>query len=143
LIRAAAPSDRLAVVRLLRDAHGAAALPFAFSAPHGALLFDTQLASPDRLCLVLGDDGLRGVLMASAQPHPFADVRYASEVVWWIDPSARGPAAVRMLQAYEAWAKDQGCVFCGMAALASSPRAASLYQRLGYQPTETHFIKHL
>ena len=119
-------------------------MPSPFSAPHAAALIGAQIVSGDRLALVLDIDGQsHGVLMAAATDHPFAPVRVATEVVWWIEPEHRGKAASAMLAAYEAWAVQQGCAFVGMAALEAAPRAGVIYRRRGYEPVETHFIKAL
>lgn len=142
MIRPAIPTDRLRVISMLKEAHAAGGLPFPFSAPHAAALFDAQLSRADRLCLVYAPASQpQGVLMASVQEHPFAAIRYAAEVVWWIDPSARGSSASRMLAAYEAWAASVGAQFVQMAALASFPRAGVIYERRGYHPAETHYLK--
>lgn len=127
---------------MLRDAHAAAGdtFPFQFSMRHAVAVADEHLSRPDRLALVV--DG--GVLLAAAQQHPFADVRYAMETVWWVDPEVRGGStALRMLRAYEDWAREQGCAFIQMAALATFPRAGMIYERCGYKPTETHYMKEL
>lgn len=131
-----------AIVRLLRDAHGAAGLPFAFSAPHAMALAQRHIAEPRLLALVAGTQA-KGVLLASSQEHPFAALRYATETVWWIAPEARGQFAAAMLTAFEAWAIEQGCAFAGMAALATFPRAGTIYRRRGYREAETHFLKPL
>ncbi len=119
-------------------------MPFPFSAPHAAALFDAQTGQASRLALVLDVAGAaQGVFMAALSDHPFAPVRMATEVVWWIEPEHRGKAANDMLAAYEAWAKDNGAGFVGMAALEAAPRAGVIYRRRGYVPAETHFIKAL
>lgn len=142
-VRLAQPCDRLSIVRLLKDAHSAAALPFAFSAPHALALVDRHIAEPNLLAIVYAPERPLGVLLASAQDHPFAAVRYSFETVWWIAPDARGKAASEMLGAYEAWAASQNCAFAGMAALATFPRAGLIYRRRGFRETETHFLKPL
>lgn len=144
-VRTALPADKMPVVRMLKAAHAAGGLPFPFSAPHAASLFAVQSSSmPGRLCLIYeADGGPHGVLMASAQEHPFAAVKYAAEVVWWIDPDHRGMSASRMLATYEAWAAEQGCAFAQMAALTAAPRAGVIYERRGYLAAETHFLKRL
>lgn len=128
------------IVRLLRDAHAAApAFPFPFSAAHALNVARLHLGDPDHFALLYGD---YAVLLASCQPHPFAPVRYATETMWWIDPAHRGgSAAARMLREYEAWARDKGCLFIGMAALASFPGVGRMYERSGYTATETHYMK--
>lgn len=144
VVRLAIPSDRLRVVSMLKEAHAAGALPFPFSAPHAAALFDTQCALKDRICIVyVPSDRARGVLMAAINPHPFGPFLIATEVIWWIDPEHRGAAGRAMLDAYEAWATEQGASFVGMAALAAAPRAGVIYERRGYQAAETHYLKPL
>lgn len=141
-VRLAAPTDRVAMVRMLRDAHAAGGLPFPFSAPHAMALVDRHIAEPHLLALVAGDPA-RGVLLASCQEHPFAAVQYAMETVWWVAPEARGQFAVQMLTAYEKWAVEQRCAFAGMAVLAAFPRAGIIYRRAGFRETETHYLKSL
>lgn len=142
-VRLAIPTDRMRIVRLLKDAHAAAAMPFAFSAPHALALADRHIASPDLLAAVFAPSGAaQGVLLAACQDHPFSPVKYAAETVWWIAPEARGAGAA-MLEFYEAWAAEQGCAFAGMAALSTFPRAATIYRRRGYREAETHFLKPL
>ncbi|SMQ65838.1 hypothetical protein SAMN06295905_1329 [Devosia lucknowensis] len=141
-VRLATTEDRGAIIRLLRDAHTAAALPFPFSAPHAAALIDRHIADPTLVALVAGTPA-QAVLLASSQDHPFAAIRFAAETVWWVAPEARGQFASQMLASYEAWAAEQGCTFAGMAALASFPRAEVIYRRAGYRPAETHFLKPL
>lgn len=142
MIRLATPADAAQIVRLLRDAHSAAALPFAFSAPHAMALAQRHIAEAGLLALVAGVPA-QGVLLAASQDHPFAAVRYATETVWWIAPEARGQFAAGMLDTYENWAAEQSCAFAGMAALASFPRAGIIYRRRGYREAETHFLKPL
>jgi hypothetical protein len=132
------------VIRLLKNAHAAGGLPFPFSAPHAAALFDGQTTQPNRLALVATHAGVaHGVFMAAVTDHPFAPVKVATEVVWWIEPEYRGTVASDMLAAYEAWAREQSASFVGMAALEAAPRAGVIYRRRGYVPAETHYIKAL
>jgi GNAT superfamily N-acetyltransferase len=129
------------IVRLLRSAHEAAGetFPFPFSAPHAANIAAMHLTDEDCYADLVGD---YGVLLARRLPHPFAPVHFAMETVWWIDPAQRGGSlAVRMLDRYEDWSRARGCLFAQMAALATFPGAARIYERRGYRHTETHFMK--
>ena len=138
-VRAAADSDRVAAIRLLRDSHAAAGFTFPFSAPHADALFRQHLERG--IVLVCGQPA-RGVLMAATFDHPFGAGRWAKETVWYIAPEARGRSAIQMLDAYEAWAREQGCSMVGMASLATND-VSGLYARRGYAPAETHFLKAL
>lgn len=139
MVRQATPDDRMAVIRLLRDSHAAAGFAFPFSAPHADALFCSHMDSG--LVLVVGTPA-KGVLMAQAFEHPFGAGKWAKETVWYIAPEARGRAAISMLRAYEDWAREQGCVSVGMASLATND-VSRLYERMGYAPAETHFVKAL
>lgn len=138
-VRPADDSDRLRVVALLRDSHQAAGFAFPFHAAYAEGLFKSHLL--DGLVLVLGRSAV-GVLMARTFDHPFGAGRWAKETVWYIDPSARGRGAIRMLDAYEAWAREEGCTTIGMASLATND-VSGIYLRRGYRPAETHFTKAL
>lgn len=137
--RRAVEADRLAVVRLLKEAHAAAGFTFPFSAPHADLLFRQHMASG--LVLVTGQPAA-GVLMARTFQHPFGAGLWAKETVWFISPAARGRSALQMLDAYETWAREQGCVTIGMASLVTND-VSRIYERRGYAPAETHFLKAL
>lgn len=136
-VRRAADSDRLRVVALLRDSHKAAGFTFPFDAARAEGLFKSHML--DGLVLMLGQPAA-GVLMARTFDHPFGAGLWAKETVWYIDPTARGRGALRMLDAYEAWARAQGCSTIGMSSLASND-VSGIYLRRGYQPAETHFTK--
>lgn len=138
-VRRANHEDRLAVIRLLKESHAAAGFSFPFSAPHADLLFRQHL---ERGLVLVAGSPAQGVLMAGAFEHPFGAGKYAKETVWYIAPSARGRSALQMLDAYEAWAREQGCTTIGMASLATND-VSKLYERRGYAPAETHFVKAL
>lgn len=139
MVRPATSADRTTVIRLLKDSHAAAGFTFPFSAPHADLLFREHMASG--LVLVLGNP-VQGVLMARTFDHPFGAGKWAKETVWYIAPEARGRSAFQMLDAYEAWAREQGCTTIGMASLATND-VSGIYQRRSYAPAETHFLKAL
>lgn len=141
MIRPAVRSDRERCTLLLKQSHEAAGFLWLFRGAHAHSLFLHHLESPDACCIVLDVGGIaQGILMASAFDHPFGAGRWAKETVWYVAEAHRGRGAVRMLDAYEAWAKEQGCVAIGMASLASND-VSPLYERRGYAPAETHFLK--
>ena len=153
MIRAAELADKSRIVTLLKNSRGGAGFDqaeaatgfhFDFDPAYAERLFMTHLLLPNMLCLVLDqDDAAQGVLMAVASEHPFGPVRLATETVWWIEPEYRGLSAVRMLVAFEDWAREQDCHYSGMAGMGASPAVAHLYQRRGYRQAEVHFLKAL
>jgi hypothetical protein len=142
---------KAAVITLLKHSHVAAGFdrddgPTGFAVPfdpaYAERLFLLHLADPMMVCIVATFDAVpRGVLMAAATDHPFGPVRIARETVWFIEPENRGLVAVRMLDAYEAWARERACRFAGMAGMGDDPDVGKLYRRRGYRTAETHFLK--
>lgn len=142
-VRSADAGDRAACIDLLRQSHEAAGFPWAFLPERAGDLFELHRSHPLACCLVLEADGAAaGILMASIFDHPFGAGRWAKETVWFVAPAARGRGALRMLDAYEAWARQHSCACIGMASLSTND-VSSLYARRGYAPAETHFIKQL
>lgn len=148
MIRNATISDKSRAIELLRDSHIAAGFNsgdgfvFPFVAAYAERLFAVHLEMMNTCCLVNDVGGVaEGLLLAAAHEHPFGPVWLARETVWWIDPSHRGRSAIAMLDAYEAWAKNKGCKFVGMAGMGDDPDVTKLYLRRGYSAAERHFLK--
>lgn len=134
--------DRAAVLDLLRAFHGEARMPFEADVAYGLALIAAH-RQPGALCLVMDVDGMaRAVLMAQAVSHPFGDWLIAKETIWFVDRDHRGRGALKMLDAYEAWARERGCRSIGMASL-SGRATDAIYLRRGYALVETHFLKDL
>lgn len=141
VVRPARPDELFAVVALARDFHAASGIPFEFSAPHFSQVAQAHVECPRKLCLILEVNGaLRGVLMASATISPIAPVRLAQELVFWVDPAHRGRAPRRMVAAYEAWARAEGCAAAGLSGL-NDPRVARFFSAAGFALTENKFLK--
>lgn len=154
MIRRGRLSDTARAVELLRDSRtgagfhkpdGVSGFVFPFDAEYAERMFLKYLSGDRLLCLVLDVDGVaQGLLLAHAYEHEFGPVWLAQERVWWIDPAHRGgTAAVKMLSAYEDWARGNGCKFAGMGGVGGEPTVSALYGRRGYRAAETHFLKPL
>ena len=143
IVRAATPGDRWRIIRLLEESHQAAGYTFAFEAARADHVLRLHLDRADACALVLDvDEVAQGVLLAAAYDHPFGAGKWAKETVWYITPAHRGRGGLRMLDAYEEWAGSAGCAVVSMAALASND-VSRIYERRGYSPAETHFVKPL
>lgn len=86
------------------------------------------------------------VAMACLHVEPFLfnpATTIAQEIVFWIEPEHRGGMlAARMLKAIDAACKEQGVDVIRMATLPGSPpQAAHLYERMGYTPSESYFVR--
>jgi Acetyltransferase (GNAT) family len=147
VIRNASEADKARVITLLAHARTAAGFDreggfsFPFDPAYAERLVLAH-AMPRHLCLLHDVEGtVQGVLMAAYDEHPFGPVRLARETVWWIEPDYRGLAAVKMLDAYESWARANGCQFIGMAGMGFDPEVGRLYARRGFKPAERHYLK--
>lgn len=142
-VRPAVAGDRAACIDLLRESHDAAGFPWEFHPDRASDLFDLHRDHPLACCFVLDVDGVvSGLLMAAVFDHPFGAGRWAKETVWYVTPAARGRGGIRMLDAYESWARRHSCAYIGMASLAEND-VSGLYVRRGYAPAETHFVKQI
>lgn len=141
ILRPARPDERFAVLGLCRSFHAASGIPFEFDAAHASRAAQDFIEDPRKLCLTLEVNGaLRGVLAASLSVSPLAPVKVAQEVVFWIDPDHRGRAPFRMIAAYEAWARAEGCAAAGLSAL-NDERVTRLFDRVGFLLIENKFLK--
>jgi len=92
----------------------------------------------DAIVLLSGETG---ILVGAAAEKLYSFSRFASEVIFWITPEARGGrTALRLITAYEYWAETVACVRnIQMVGLGESTH--KLYTRLGYTMTELTYVK--
>lgn len=140
-VRHALPGDRNRVIALLRESHAERGYDYPFQAAYANQLFEQHMAHANACVLLFGDPA-QGVLMSVAIEHPFGMGRVSSESLWYISPSARGRGGFKMLDAYEDWARKQGCKHAGIVSLKEND-VSKLYERRGYVAVETHFMKPL
>ncbi|WP_315742849.1 MULTISPECIES: GNAT family N-acetyltransferase [unclassified Bradyrhizobium] len=158
-MRPATVADTTRCVELLRSFHGAwrgqvggslvdaGANParLDFSPDHAERVVRAHLRGGFACAFILDVEGVaEGLLLAAAFEHSFAPLWIAKETAWWIEPQHRGSrAAWQMLDAYESWARERGCVFGGMAGMGDHPYVGMLYRRRSYVGAETHYLKAL
>lgn len=143
MIRFAERKDLDQCVELMRESFKYAEFKFDFLVDYARALFLQHISTDGLACIVLEHkDEVKGLLLVNCKKHPFGNVKVAGETLWYIAPSARGKSAITMLKKYEEWAKYQNCDIISMASLHKND-VSKLYERLGYAPIETHFIKAL
>lgn len=88
-------------------------------------------------------DGMVGLVVAPFMFNGASKVAY--EVVWWVDPMAQGAGVGKaLLAAVEPACRARGADAVVMVHLATSPpQAAALYERAGYQHSETSYSKRI
>lgn len=140
MIRLATIADIPVMLRMGRD-FVRTGVNVPFDAAYADASLRGHLAAPERLSLVLELQGrVRGMLCAGLMESPLAPVRLAQELVFWIDPDARGRWAVALMRDYEDWARRAGCRAVSLVARPGCP-TDRLYHRRGYVLTETTYTK--
>lgn len=82
-----------------------------------------------------------GLMMVYATQHIFSKAKIAKDTIWWISPEVRSYKGMKeMIQYYESWAKEQNCDYIGLAHM-QDVRVGKLYERFGYKPVETTYMK--
>ncbi len=140
MIRTATLSDIPALVRMGR-AFVETGVDIPFDENYASRSIQGMMLAYDREVFVLDLDGkISGMLCAAVADSPLAPVRVGVEIVFWIDPEARGRWANQFIQAYEAWAKNLGAHAASLSSLADVP-VGKFYERAGYCHTETTHSK--
>ena len=144
MIRAATRADAADLVRMAHAFHDAipalASVPFNDRIAAQSVMM--AIYSPDMLVLALDLEGAKGVLAAQLIRYPLGDAMLAREIIFWIDPEVRGRWALKMLLAYEAWAKDRGAVLIGVTSTMTMDHPATkLFERAGFAVSEVNLMK--
>jgi len=144
MIRAATIDDFPAIDRMRADfetATGRADLSekVPYSSAHFHAAVSAMISGPFGFAALWEPGDVCGVFLATAGVSPFRPCRIAREVMFWIDPDARGAGGPRLLRTYLAWARQVGAA--GAVGIALDARAGKLYERAGLSALETGFLK--
>jgi GNAT superfamily N-acetyltransferase len=82
--------------------------------------------------------GVSGMLAFFVYAHPLSGELLADELVWWVEPEARG-AGIELLKRVEAMARSMGATKMQM--VTPDERLGKLYERRGYHKIEVHYLK--
>lgn len=108
-----------------------------------AALFHVALVHGVVFLAVRADETVVGFIGVVADVHRLSGDRYAEEAAWWVEPEARsGIVGPKLLALAELWARQHACAFIVMLAPVGTP-VGHFYDRLGYQPIETAWMKRL
>lgn len=72
------------------------------------------------------------------------NVMMGTELAWWVEPEYRkGGEGIKLMKFIEKLAKEQGVKYWVMVAMESSDpeTAAKIYERLGYEKTESSYVR--
>ena len=95
--------------------------------------------------LVSDRDGeIEGTLGGVIYPEPYSGARIATEFFWFVHQARRGEG-LKLLRAFESWARAKGCAQIRMAHLVDlmPAKLETVYRRFGYTPAEVQYLKEL
>ncbi|MFC3693134.1 GNAT family N-acetyltransferase [Chenggangzhangella methanolivorans] len=143
IVRPAALSDLGPAILMSRHFHKASGVEWRFETEKTRAFLRQFIASPDTLCLVVERDGVAlGMFGASFNDHMFFTGKVA--MVWglWLEPEIRKTSAFReILRAFEAECGRRQVRMAVFAAQVKTPRIGRLFERLGFRPAETHYVR--
>lgn len=129
MIRRATAADILAVVDMVGALREAVGGPVSVDRAHTAQTLAALVASHDGAVWVSAN----GFLAASLQRSVINPAPMAVEHGWW----ASDGSGLRLLRAYERWARDKGAAFITLSTGPDGPDLA----RLGYRRAETAWVR--
>lgn len=122
------------LIDMARKFHDAKQDLYPFVAADTANSFAALMAAPS--CVVLVSD--RGFICGALVPSPSnASWVTAFEMFWW----AEDRNGLRLLKAFEDWAKENGANEVKPSHPVNETRVAQLFERRGFTPTETVYTK--
>ena len=90
------------------------------------------------------DGEIEGALVGLLSELYMSHTVQATELAWFVSKDYRGkPASIRLMKAFEKWAKESGANQVGMGDIEGISSLENLYNRLGYERAETVYLKEL
>lgn len=108
-------------------------------------LYDEIIKDENVLFLVSEkNEVLTGMLIGCLSRTLFSPKPIAMELAWFVKDEFRGKSdAVKLMKAYEVWAKSMNCHSVCMADLSSTNDLQGFYEKMGYTLVEKSYIKEL
>lgn len=128
--------DTNLAIKLLLNFHKISELPFKTSAAWALALFQSCVNDKDKIAI--SKDG--GILLGGIGKSLIGPILQSYEIAWWVEPECRG-GSIEMLKMYEAWAIESGAKLIEVKSLNKFKEIEKVYDRMGYKPIETSWVK--
>jgi GNAT superfamily N-acetyltransferase len=101
-------------------------------------------AATGEIFLLTDGDAITGALGGVIYPDLYSGSPIATEFFWYVQPGARGQG-MKLYQEFERWARRWDCVQIRMVHLMDSmpEKLSRVYARMGFSPSELHYVKEL
>jgi len=130
-------------------------IPGKFNTAHFITSLDAMVKSKLGAVWVATDNQrVEGVMGGIAYPDLYTGAKCALETFWYVMPEQRsGSLIIRLLNEFERWATEENCQRIHISCLtgwlskksnsSTAEQIAKFFERLGYKPIETLYIKTL
>lgn len=135
-VRIATLNDSKIAIKLLLNFHKEAKLPFNPSSVWALNIFKSFVNDDDKIAII--KEG--GILLGGISQSILGPFIQSYELAWWVEPEHRGNS-LEMVKIYEDWAKGKGAKAIELKSLHQFKETEKIYNRLGYNPLETSWIK--
>lgn len=132
MIRKATEADIEDLVEMGASFHAAAKHPSRYNPEHARDLLEAMFKQG---AVFRSDKGMIGGLLSPAYCN--RNWLMAVELFWWSEDRQ----GLKLLRAFERWAKDVGADEVRMTTLASHPDVETIISRMGYAPAEISHVK--
>jgi|SRR3990167_3248409 len=132
------------VVKLIENFHEEALKEYDEAIDYHAIVRTIQSADHGNSFLLIVDGSCQGILSGTCLVSPASGKQIFQEVIWYVNKAFRR-YGVWLLREVEKILKSKGVSIIIMAVLENSKaeKLKSFYQRLGYKPMESHFVRTL
>lgn len=141
MIRIATAEDKEVILKLAKSFVDALSYEKIVDFEKVSKIVDHFLDAPksEKIILLYEDVGM---IAGAVTPMIFSDVKIATELMWWVDPSERAKEiGSSLLEAFELWAKKVDAFSVSMVCL--DERVGKFYEKNGYSLMERMYFKEI
>ena len=144
-IRTATPDDVFDILILAKEFSKEAPSSHKWDKDKTEQFLVSSLNNTNMEIFVIDVDGeIEGALVGLLCELYMSHTVQATELAWFVSKDYRGkPASIRLMKAFEKWAKESGANQIGMGDIEGISSLENLYTRLGYEKAETVYLKEL
>ena len=144
-IRTATPDDVFDILILAKEFSKEAPKSHKWDKEKTELFLLSAFQNDNMEIFVIDADGeIEGALVGLISELYMSHTVQATELAWFVSKDYRGkPSSIRLIKAFEKWAKDRGANQVGMGDIEGISNLENLYNRLGYEKSETVYLKEL
>jgi GNAT superfamily N-acetyltransferase len=144
-IRTATPDDVFDILILAKEFSKEAPSSHKWNKDKTEQFLVSSLSNTNMEIFVIDVGGeIEGALVGLLSELYMSHTVQATELAWFVSKDYRGkPASIRLMKAFEKWAKESGANQVGMGDIEGISSLKNLYNRLGYERAETVYLKEL